>query len=131
MQLAGLGIDEIGRERAGVAAEERVRERAVAPEEAREMDPDEQLGERVEQAVAQIRHAGPAEQAAVRQREVEVPRDQHRLGLVPVLARAARDDADGLDHRHDGIVQGAQQPVLVSRDPRRQRLERIQPARRS
>ena len=43
VQLAGLGVDEVGRERAGVAAEERVRERAVAPEEAAEVEADEQL----------------------------------------------------------------------------------------
>ena len=127
MQLARLGIDEIGRERARIAPEERVRERAVAPEEPREVDADEQLGERVQQAVAQIRHARAAEQAAVGQREVEVPRDQHGLGLVAVVPHVLRDHADGVDHGHDRIVQLAQQPVLEPRDARRQRLERVQP----
>ncbi len=126
MQLARLGIDEVGRERAGVAPEERVRERAVAPEEAREVDAHEQLGERVEQAVAQIGHAGPAEQAAIGQREVEMPRDQHRLGLVPVGLGVLRDDADGVDDGHDRVVERAQQAVFEPRDPRRQRLERVE-----
>ena len=43
VQLARLGVDEVRGERAGVAPEERVRERAVAPEEAGEVQPDEQL----------------------------------------------------------------------------------------
>ena len=125
VQIAGLGVDEVGRERARVAPEERVRERAVAPEEAGEVDAHEQLGERVEQAVAQIGHARAAEEAAVRQREVEVARDQHGFGLVAVGTRALRDDADRLDHRADRIGQLAQHPVLVPREPRGQRLERV------
>ena len=44
VQLAGLGVDEVRGQRAGVAAEERVRERAVAPEEAAQVEADEQLG---------------------------------------------------------------------------------------
>ena len=96
------------------------------PRRTRQVDPHEQLRERVQQAVAQIGHAGPAEQAAVGQREVEVPGDQHRLRLVPVLAGTARHDADRLDDRHDRVGQLAQQPVLVPRDARRQRLERVQ-----
>ena len=126
MEIARLGIDQIGRERAGIAPEERVGERAVAPEEAREVDAHEQLGERVEQAAAEVGDARPAEEQAVRQREVEVPRDQHGLRLLAVLARRARDDADGLDHRHDLVGQRAQQPVLVARDARRQCLERVE-----
>ncbi len=53
--------------------------------------------------------------------------DQHGLRLLPVLARGARDDADGLDDGHDLVGQRAQQPVLVPRDARRQRLERVEP----
>ena len=41
VQLARLGVDEVGRERAGIAPEERVRERAVAPEETAEVKADE------------------------------------------------------------------------------------------
>ena len=63
VELAGLGVDEVGGERAGVAAEERVRERAVAPEEAAEVQPDEQLGARVEQPPAQVGDARRARRA--------------------------------------------------------------------
>ena len=113
MEIAGLGIDQVGRERAGIAPEERVGERAVAPEEAREVDAHEQLGERVEQALRRSATPGPLKSGRYGQREVEVPGDQHGLRLLPVRARRARDDADGLDHRHDRIGQLAQQPVLV------------------
>ena len=54
VQLAGLGVDEVGGERAGVAAEQRVRQRAVAPVEAGQVQPDEQPGQRVEQPDAQL-----------------------------------------------------------------------------
>ena len=54
VELSGLGVDEVGAERSGVAAEERVRQRAVAPEEAREVEPDEQLRAGVQQARAEV-----------------------------------------------------------------------------
>ena len=66
MQLAGLGVDEVGGERARVAPEERVRERAVAPEEAAQVEPDEQLGARVEQPAPQIGDARRARRACGR-----------------------------------------------------------------
>src|SRR5207244_178208 len=70
VELARLGVDEIGGELARVAAEERVRERAVAPEEAREVQAREELGERVEQAVAEVGDATAGEQDPVGEREV-------------------------------------------------------------
>ncbi len=82
MQLARLGVDEIGGERAGVAPEERVRERAVAPEEAAQVQAGEQLDERVQQLRAQVGNAARGEQRAVRERELEVARDQHRVEVV-------------------------------------------------
>ena len=96
MELAGLGVDEVGRERARVAAEERVRERAVAPEEAAEVEPDQQLGARVEQPPPQVGHAAAREQRAERQRVVEVAGDQDRLEPLAALG----DDADRLDDGH-------------------------------
>ena len=48
VQLARLRVHEVRRERAGVAAEERVRERAVPPEEPREVEAHEQLRSGVE-----------------------------------------------------------------------------------
>ena len=55
VQLAGLGVDQVGGERAGVAAEQRVRQRAVAPVETGEVQADEQPGQRVEQPGPQVR----------------------------------------------------------------------------
>ena len=79
MQLARLGVDEVRGERARVAPEERVRERAVAPEEAAEVQPDEQLGARVEEPPAQVGDAAAREEGAERERVVEVARDQRAL----------------------------------------------------
>ena len=125
MEIARLGIDQVGRERAGIAPEERVGERAVAPEEAREVDAHEQLGERVEQAVAQVGTPGP-----LKSRRYGSEKSRCRVistASAPGGPRpGARDDADGLDHRHDLVGQLAQQPVLVPRDARRQRLERVE-----
>ena len=42
VELAGLGVDQVRGEGAGVAAEERVRQRDVAPEEADDVQPHEQ-----------------------------------------------------------------------------------------
>ena len=109
VQLARLGVDEVGGERARVAAEERVRERAVAPEEAAEVEPDEQLGAGVEQAPAQVGDAAAGEERAERERVVEVAGDQDR---VEVRA-AVGDDADGLDDGHLVGGERAQQPVLA------------------
>ena len=98
VQLAGLGVDEVGGERARVAPEEGVRERAVAPEEAAEMQAHEQLGARVEEPPAQVGDAAAREEGAERERVVEVARDQDasRSGA------AFGDDADRVDDRHLG-----------------------------
>ena len=53
MVLRGLGVDQVGHQRAGVPAEEQVGERAVAPEETLDVDPDEQDDGGVDQAAAQ------------------------------------------------------------------------------
>ena len=63
MDLARLGVDEIGLDLVAVAAEQRVRERAVAPEHARPVEVDEQRRHRVEQPVA-IRARAPAGSAS-------------------------------------------------------------------
>ena len=122
MQLARLGVDEVGGERARVAAEERVRERAVAPEEAAEVEADEQLRARVEQPPAQVGHAAAGEEGPERQRVVEVPRDQDRVEVAAALG----DDADGLDDRHLVGGERAEQPVLAPGELDRQLLERVQ-----
>ena len=66
-QLAGLGVDEVRRERAGVPPEQRVGQRAVLPGEAHQVQPDEQQGQRVEQPVGGVRPQRLGEQGAVGQ----------------------------------------------------------------
>ena len=82
VQLAGLGVDEVRGQRAGVAAEERVRQRAVAPEEPAQVQPREQLDECVQQMRAEVGDAAGREERAVGQRELEVARDQDRVEVV-------------------------------------------------
>ena len=67
MELAGLGVDQIGREGLGVASEQYVRQRDVSPEESHQVQPYQQDDEGVEQP-----HDGPLthtgmEQGPVRQ----------------------------------------------------------------
>ena len=95
VQLPGLGVDEIRRERACVAPEERVRERAVAPEEPPQMQPCKELRKCVQEMGAQIRDPLGREQRAVGKRELEVSRDQRGVEA----ARTVGDDADRLDDR--------------------------------
>ena len=121
LQLAGLRVDEIGGERARVTPEERVRERAVAPEEAGEMQADEQLGERADERRAQARDRAAGEQRSVGKREVQMPGDQDRVEVGP----AVRDDAHHLDHGHRLRRQVTQQPVLAPRQRLGQLLERV------
>ena len=124
VQLAGLRVDEIRGEPARVAPEERVRQRAVAPEEARKVQAHEQLGERVEQQVERRGEDRARQHEAVRQRVLEVPREQHRF-----LARAAlAGDAHRFDHGDAHAAQRAEQPVLARGEARRQFLQRVQRA---
>jgi hypothetical protein len=67
----------------------------------------------------------PAEDQAVRQREVELPRDEDRVELVPRGVRALRDDPDRLDHGHAPLGELAQQPVLALGNALRQLLQRV------
>ena len=113
VQLAGLRVDEVGGERAGVAAEERVRERAVAPEEAAEMEAREELGERVQGVRAEIGDRRAGEERAVGQRVLEVPRDQDRVEVVAAVGH----DPDRLDDRQLLALEPAQERPLASRGP--------------
>ena len=122
MHLAGLGVDEVGGERARIAPKERVRERAVAPEEPAEVQADEQLRAGVEQAPPQIGHAAAREERPERERVVEMPRDQDGLELVAPFG----DHPDRVDDGHLLGREAAQQPVLAPRDRRRQLLERVE-----
>ena len=69
VELARLGIDEVGGERARVATEQRVRQRHVAPEEPDDVQPHEQHGERVDQARRGVGPQRLREQRAIGQRE--------------------------------------------------------------
>ncbi len=101
VQLAGLRVDEVRGQPACVTAEERVRERAVAPEEAREVQAYEQPRECVEEQVERSGEDRACEHEPVRQRVLEMSRQQHRL-----VARAAlADDADRLHGRYAEVAQ--------------------------
>ena len=82
--FARLDVDHVRHQLAGVAAEQDVRQRAVAPEEPGQVEPHEQADERVEQPVAEVRdrEALAGEQVAVRQRVVEVAGDEQAVALV-------------------------------------------------
>ena len=124
MELSGLGVDEVRGERAGISPKERVRERAVAPEEPGEVEPDEQLRSGVEQLVAQVRDAAACEERAKRQRVVEVPRDEDRLQVVASSSR----NPDDLDDGHLLLLEGPKQAVLAPGERLRNLLQRVQRA---
>ena len=114
-QLAGLGVDQVHDEGAGVAAEEGVREREVAPVEPLEVQAGHQHRAAVQQAVEQAGPPAAGEQVVVGQRVVEVAGDERRpVRPVPGLASAppARD-ADRLDRGQALLPQGQQQAVLA------------------
>jgi len=67
MQLAGLGVDEVRGERPRIAAEQRVRQRHVAPEEAGDVQPREQHHHGVDQAADRVLLHTRGEQRAVRE----------------------------------------------------------------
>jgi hypothetical protein len=113
-QLAGLRVHQVGGERARVPAEERVGERDVAPEEADHVQPHEQHREGVDEA---RRGVGPQllrEERPVGERELEVPRDEHRLERVAVLVGAVHDHRDGLHARDLEPLQRPQHVVLAA-----------------
>ena len=114
VQLAGLGVDEVGRPGSGVPAEERVGEGDVPPEEALEVQPGEQDGQRVGEAG---RRPGPevlAEEHAVGEGELQVPGHKARVEGLPVDVGAAADDGERLHRRQVQSAQRAQQPVLAT-----------------
>ena len=78
VQARRLGVDQVRLQLAGVAAEQRVRQRAVAPVEAGEMEPHEQPGHRVEQtARGSARARVVMNSVRYGQRRLEEARDQH------------------------------------------------------
>ena len=76
VQLAGLCVHEIGGEGSRVAAEERVRQRHIAPEEPDIVEAHQQHREGVDQSGCGSRPQHLGEQGAVREGELQVRGDQ-------------------------------------------------------
>ena len=97
VDLARLGVDEVGRERVAVAPEERVGQRAVAPVDAGPVEVDEEPGHGIEEAVAVAarleRH--PHQEAAVLERVAEELGDEDRVALVGPLGDPDRRGRPG------------------------------------
>ena len=129
VELAGLGVDEVGGERAGVAAEERVRERHVAPEEADDVQPHEQHRERVDEAGRRVGPQRLREQRAVGEREPQVPGDEHGLQRLALVVGAVRDHGDRFDAGDLEALQRAQHLVLALGHLGRRLLDRRRRAR--
>ena len=125
VQLAGLGVDEVGGEGAGVAAEQGVGQRDVAPQEADQVQPGQQDDHRVDEPVDGVLADAAAEQRAVGQRELQVLGDEDGVERVAGGVQPCGDDADGLDRR--GVQPGevAQQPVLVLGEVLQHLLDRV------
>ncbi len=116
VQVTRLRVDEVGREGLGVASEERVGQRHVAPVEADEVQAHEQHGEGVDEPGRGVRLECLAEERAVGQRELQVLGDEHGLEALAVRVRAARDDPHGHDARHVHAAELAQELVLAVGD---------------
>ncbi len=124
MQLAGFGVDRIGLQLAGVAAKERIGERAIAPIEPGQVQAHEQAGHRVEQPLAVALEALVHEERAVGQGAVEVARDEH--AVVFACAGGAHPRVASRDHRRQPpVLHSTQQRILALRQSRRQFLERV------
>ena len=112
VDLARLGVDEVGLDPVAVPPEQRVRERAVAPVDAAAMEVDEQQRHRVEQPVAvRRRHLAEAhQQAPVLQRVAQVLGHEDRVAALGPLR-----EAEGAHRRQARLLEVAQDVVLASR----------------
>lgn len=90
-----------------------------------EVDAHEQLGEPVEKAVAKVGDSATRKEKAVGQREVEVPGDENRRQLVSRLGSIS-DHPHCFDNGDQLCGEISQEPVLASREPRRQLLQRVE-----
>ena len=113
VQVAGLGVDEVGGEGAGVAPKEGVRQGAVVPDEAGEVQASDERDEGVEQTVDGVGTQVAGEHRAVRQRPRQVLGDQDGVQRRAVRRLASRHDTDRDDGGHVGALEVAQQPVLA------------------
>jgi hypothetical protein len=120
--LAGLGVDQVRLQGAGVGPEQGVGQRAVAPEEPGQVQPGQQLDQRVDEPVGGRAAARVGEQRAVGGGVVQVAGDQDGVGV----RAAVDDDPDHLHGRHVQLGQRPQQPVLAAGQPLADRLQRVQ-----
>jgi len=120
--LAGLGIHEVGLDRAAVSSEERVRQRTIAPVDTGSVKVDEERRHRVQEpvAVAVGGHRDTHEEAPVLERVAEVFRDKDG----GVLARTLRDP-DRADGRQRQRFEANEHLVLVASVVDRLFLQRI------
>jgi hypothetical protein len=86
------------------------------------MEPNEQLGEARTDRPLRPGQRAVLEDQAVRKRELEVARDEHRRKV------AALDDADDIDRRDLVVLERGQESVLTPRERLRQLLQREQTA---
>ena len=127
MDLAGLGVDEERLDLVAVATEQRVRQRAVAPEHACPMEVDQQPCHRIEEPVP-VRAGTEREahqQAAVLDREREVLGHEDRRVTLWRFG-----DADGLDRRQAECLEVPEHVELRPADRQRLLLERVSPVAR-
>ena len=92
VELAGLGVHEVGGEGARVAAEQRVGQRHVPPVEAQQVQAHQQHGERVDETRGGLGAHVLAEQGPVGQGVGQVLGDEHRVEFLPADAAPAGDD---------------------------------------
>ena len=114
-ELAGLGVDEVRREVAGAAPEQHVGEGHVAPEEVRQVQPDQQHHLRVDQRRQLLRVEAVGEQPPVGHGVLQVPGHQHRWQRFAVGRLAARDHALRDHDREAEAAQVAEDAVLAVR----------------
>ena len=90
--LGGLGVDEVGHQGAGVAAEEEIVERTIAPVEAFEVQPQSSTTSGVDQRVPALLRRPLGQHEAIGAGELQVARDQHRVEVVAAAPHQAADD---------------------------------------
>ena len=113
VELAGLGVHQVGGEGPGVAAEERVGQGHVPPVEAQQVQAHQQHRERVDESGGGLRAHVLAEKRPVGQGVGQVLGDEHRVELLAGDASAAGDDRGRVHAGRPQPQQVAQELVLA------------------
>ncbi len=116
LQITGFRIHQERGERVGVAQEQHVRQRHIAPVEAGQVQTHHQHGQGVDQSFGGVRTQIAREQRTVRQRELQMLGDQNGLKRLAFTVVAAGDHRDWLYGRQFQLLQSAQQLVFAFRD---------------